>query len=518
MDAMTLNSQMDAAVEKAAALFGELRKTASISSSTGLSGYSLEEPAKLLMATMQGYFRRLPRFKVQTGQQHEFKVITGVKLPGRKTAAEGERGASASLTLTDYPFKPGTVTSGGFQVTRQAIVQAGSFDNALSRATMLAMKLGLRNEVAQIFGGNPYLLGTPSATASENSTVKSNVHPLNSALTYYVYVRAMTAAAVQDALVSTPNGQALPDPTTTAFAAIPSAVSLLDGYGTPSTVASVATPATTSSINVGWTAIPGAAAYGIFIGTTTGIANAAFVGMVGQTSIVVTDVVLTGTKASTTTAYTDGYGVAQTADTTIDRTVDANAYPGFLSQVFGLTTGGTVVPSGAALLNVNGKLSNAGGSGILEVNELLTQTYYALYQTDDVTLLFSPADRMNLSRALGADPTKSPFRIVIPMGGAQQDVVGGLFADGYVHPNTGRKIPCETEPNIPQGMFLVVPNTLPYPDTNIPNPLAMWMWDEWFSYEYAQVKPTKEYENQCYGGLVLYAPVACAVGYNIFNG
>jgi hypothetical protein len=524
METQDINGQLAQAIEKAAALLadskaGKLAKAANISTSTGLYGYDLEAPAKLLMATLQGFFYRIPRIKA-TSVAREFKIITGVKLPGAKSAAQGARGNSATLTLAPYSFAPGTISSGVFQVTREAIAASGGFDPALNRATMLAMKLGLRNQAIMTLGGNPYLLGTPTVTVSENTTVKSTNVALSGSATYYVYVRAMTGPAFQDALISTPNGQALCDPTDKSFSAIGSNVSLLDGYGTPSTVQSVATPATDSSINVSWSPIPGAAAYGIFIGTTTGIANAAFVGCVGQCSVVVKDcgaAALTGTKASATQAYYDGDGAAQSKDTTADTTVDANAFPGILSQLYGVTTGGSIVASGAKLLNVNGKLSASAGDGIPEINEVLTQVYYSLLQNDDVTLLFSPADRGSVNRAYGAGASTSPLRINIPAGvGTLQKP--NIFIDGYVHPLTGRAIPCETDPNIPQGTILVLPNVMPYPDTNIENPIAMAVVDEWINFEYAQAAPRRDYENRCYESVIVYVPPACGALFNVYRG
>ena len=525
-----LTAQLDQAVEKAIIMLGDskagkLQKAANIITTLGLTGYDLEAPAKLLLATLQGYFYRIPRAK-GSALAREFKIITGVKLPGSKFAAEGVRGNSASITLTPYSFSPKTVSSGVFQVSREAIAAAGGWDNALNRATMLAMKLGLRNEAAAKFGGNPYYLGTPTITAfTENTSVKSNNVPLVTAYDYYAFVRAMTASAAQDALTTIPNGQALPDPTDKSFSAIGAGVSLLDGYSTPSTISSaLAAPATDSSCTLEWSVIPGAVAYGIFIahvahsaGAPT-IVDAAFVGMVGQNSVVIKDLVFTGTKASATQAYYDGDGTAQSKNTGLENSGDTRAYPGIVSQLFGLVASGGTPTYPAQLLNVNGKLSASQGDGIPEINDLLTRCYYALYQSDDVTLLFSPADRANVNRAYGAGATSTTLRINLPAGIGQASLRAGIFVDGYIHPCTGRAIPCETDPNIPQGMFLVLPNTMPYPDTNIENPILSVMLDEWINFEYAQTAPRKDYENRCYGGVIVYVPIACGLGYNMYRG
>ena len=529
-----LTGQLDQAVEKAIIMLGDskagkLQKAANIITTLGLTGYDLEQPAKLLLATLQGFFYRIPRVK-GTALAREFKIITGVKLPGSKFAAEGVRGNSATISLTPYSFSPKTVSSGVFQVTREAIAAAGTFDNALNRATMLAMKLGLKNEAAAKFGGNPYYLGTPTITLlTENTSVKSLKVPLVTAYDYYVFVRAMTASAAQDALSTIPNGQALPDPTDKSFSAIASGVSLLDGYGTPSTAQTTSTciqaAATDSSINLEFSVVPGAVAYGIFVGvnTTHGataltIVDAAFIGMVGQNSVVIKDLVFTGTKASATQAYYDGDGTAQAKNTATDTSGDTRAYPGIVSQLFGLVASGGTPTYPAQLLNVNGKLSASQGDGIPEINDLLIRCYYALYQSDDVTLLFSPADRANVNRAYGAGATSTTLRINLPAGVGQASLRAGIFVDGYIHPCTGRAIPCETDPNIPQGNFGVFPNTMPYPDTNIENPIVSVMLDEWINFEYAQTAPRKDYENRCYGGLVVYVPIAFGWGYNMFRG
>jgi hypothetical protein len=525
------NSLWNEAVEKAAAQFGEskLQKASTIATSTGLYGYDLEQPAKLLMATLQGYFYRIARVPGRS-LQRRIKVITGVKLPGSKFAASGSRGNSAQISLTEYYWQPGVVTGGTFIVDREALAISKSYDDAVNRATMLNMKLGLRNQAAAIFGGNVTALGAVTGfTAVENTSVTSAAVALNSGLTYYFYVRAMTAAAAQDALTTFPNGQALPDPSDRSFSAIIGCgVSLLDGYGAPSTIAgwcTIATPATTSSATLAWTPIPAAAAYGIFIGTTTGIENAVFAGMVGQCSVVVKDfgaafIAGSGTKASATQAYYDGNGDAQSKNTMLDTSADANAFNGILPQIAG--TGGatpqTGIMLGGQILNINGPLSAAQGAQIPEIKELLMRCYYALYQSDDVTLLFSAADRDNINNSFGSSGTGSILRINMPAGVDQMNARAGIFVNGYIHPATGRAIPCETDPNIPQGMFLVLPNSMPYPDTNIENPIMMVVMDEWINLQYAMTRPRYEFENRCYEACVVNVPIACGLGYNMFRG
>jgi hypothetical protein len=203
-----------------------------------------------------------------------------------------------------------------------------------------------------------------------------------------------------------------------------------------------------------------------------------------------------------------------------DRSADANSYLGIFAQLYGVMSGGyTITASGCYLKNLAGKLAAAVGMSQPDLDDALTAIYFNQLQTDDVRIVMGSGDRKNLNRAFGDGATTTIFRAIVPVGSPEQSAVtGGVFVDGYIHPVTSRRIPIETDPNMAQGTILIVPESFPYPNTEIPAPTAVWTLDEWFQYEYALIEPTRNYENQCIAGVACYAPVAYAIIFNVYNG
>ena len=499
-----------------------------VQASTGLYGYSLEMPAKQLVPSLPGPEKLIPRRTIPTGFDHHYKKITGVTQTGGMGAVDGKRGMNGSITVnTAGTVTFGKLSSGKFDVTFDAQKVGGTAQDALATATSLQLINALRGEQAYILGGNIYPLKVPTLTAAELTSVTGT---LNNAATYYCYVRAMSLPAVQKAILT--GGWAEPDASDKSFdpANLSSlAIDILTGFGAPSTVSSVATPAATSSIHLTWDAIKGAAGYGLFIGTTTGITNAAFVGVVGQTDVVVKTVPTTGTKASSTTAYTDGYGTARTFDTTVDTSAenstmfsDPNAlvYEGMLSQITGMTSvAGTYSATGAYLVNLGAKLSNANGYGIKEINDALRAVYLKQLGVDDVEIWVGSGEMNNIARAFGAGATSTVVRLNADLGAEEQRAAtAGFRVQYYFHPVTGRKIPIVVDPNFWQGMIVIVPKSVPYPNSNIDSPTVLWMNYDWSQFEYKFYEPATAYELQIRAGLAMYTPLAYAIIYNIYNG
>jgi hypothetical protein len=495
-----------------------IEKAATISIGAGMYGYSLEAPMKLLVPALQSWARQIPRQTIPTGFQQEFKRITASGIVGRSTFAAGKRGSSATLTTDHGYVNFGRITSGVYSVDEDTIYAAGSYDNALARATSLALLNGMRVECAHIVGGNVYALGAPAITAGENSNVAGT---LNASYTYYVFVRALTMMASQKALLA--HGWLTPDATTRACAPKASVtVDLTDGYSavtSASNGAAVATPGATHSIDIAWSAIPGAVAYAIFIGHSDGLTNATFQGVTAQCAVTLTSVDTGGSKASQTDQTSvDGYGVTQTIDTTGDTTADTNDYNGLLAQLYGIGVGG-VTPSGCYLNHLGGKISSLNGTQIPEFQDMLTQVYLNQLMTDDVMLIIGGQVQEAINRAFGAGASTSVLRLVAPLNGPEQkDISGGLFVTGYIHPITKRVIPLVIDPNLWGGVALAVPLSMPYPNSGIDSPTKVWLSYDWIQREYAITEPTRNYENQVKGGVAVYAPLAYGIIDNIYNG
>jgi len=489
---------------------------------SGLYGTSLEPLVRMLIPTLDGWVRRVPRKNLETGLTQTFKKITGVTLQGKGTVANGTRGNSASITTGSKTIHLGNLTSGVFSTDLQTEKTGGTYEDIVARLQVLKLMNALRTENNHILGGNVYALAVPAVTVAENTSVAG---VLDHAATYYIYVRALTANAANKALL----GQLYPIPgptkSSTYYTIDPSKIcggspsaDLLDGYSAPSTVDALATPVATSSIDISWSPIPGAVAYAIFIGTTTGITNAALQCVTAQCNVTLLNVSTGGTKASATTTYYDGYGVAQTADATGDTSADTNDYEGILSSLYGLDGAGTCTPSGCYLKHLGAQLSTAAGTGIAEIDEMLVSQFYNMLLNDDVTILCGGLTRKSINRSFGTATTGATLNLVAPNTNGAQNSVAGLYVVKYIHPVTQRLINIETDPGLADGIILSMPNSVPYADSGITDLLTLWDLYDWLALDYAMTRPKKEGELQKRGGLMNYAPTAWGIIDNIYAG
>ena len=138
----------------------DAQKTDTIGLAATLYGYSLEQPAKQLIPFLPAWVQSLPRQVMGTGLVAEYRRITSVAQTGKSTAAEGTRGAAVTI-VTDKPtVSMGNLSSGLFDVTLEAQYAAGTFEDALARATTLSLLQARRSETAHILGGNVTALGS----------------------------------------------------------------------------------------------------------------------------------------------------------------------------------------------------------------------------------------------------------------------------------------------------------------------------------------------------------------------
>ncbi len=466
----------------------DAQKTDTIGLSATLYGYSLEQPAKQLIPFLPAWVQSLPRQVMGTGLVAEYRRITGVSQTGKSTAAEGTRGAAVTLTTDKPTVSMGNLSSGLFDVTLEAQYAAGTFEDALARATTLSLLQARRSETAHILGGNVTALGSVGTPAAvDNSAVVGNCD----GSAYYVYIKALTAMAMQKAIL----GQivVVPAPTTYAVASLAAPTcDQTDGWGVESTVSNTITPTSTHSIGLSWTPSPKAAGYGIFVGRTTGIANAKLQCVVGSQANVVLTSLTTGGAAGVTG----------------DNSADANDFPGLIAL---LNASG----SGAYIKAVSAALTADNAGGITQINTMLTTCYLQQLGIDKGYLIVGMADRQAISRALGTGASSSNVRYVInlPEG---QDATGGIFADFYKHPITGAKIPIITDPNLAHGMIIWVPTEIPYIAADVPSPLKMFLTFDWMLLPYAVTAPKREYEARMRGGLACYLPPAFGILYDIY--
>jgi hypothetical protein len=481
-----ITEQLIAEVRK---LIGEGNtKKATFDTSTGLYGVSLEAPAKSLIPFLPSWVNQIPREVIATGKEHTYKRVLSMARTGKSTAAEGTKGSGVTITTDSVTAAFGNLSSGLFDVTYEEEVASKNYDDALAKATSYALLFGKRIETAHILGGTVSALGAPAnITATEESNVAGT---FAKSTTYYFNVKALNVPALQKAILS----NVVVKPNTTQYhtiTAIDAVVDQTDGMGIEGTQATVTPAGDNHSVKLTWDAVPGAVAYAVFCGTSSGIANLKCQGIVCQNYITIP------------TPTTGG-----SAGVSGDNSADANAFNGVLPLI---------IAGGCYKKNVGAALSSAVGNGIPEIDEMLSSCWSKAIGIDEGSLVMGSQDRAIVTAKLGSGASTTLYRMPIAVG-ADNTFAGGAFADYYIHPISGKRIPIVTDPNLYHGTIIWIPSTIPYPMAEVPAPLKMWLSFDWTQFAYAITAPKREYENRMRGGLACYIPTAFGMLYNIYNG
>jgi len=462
-----------------------LRKVIDIS--TGLTGINLEAPAKQLVPLMADFRKSIPRRVRDGATASQWKAITSLSMP-KFSSATGA--ASPTFTTTVVSKSAGYKVHGlGGQVDREAVAASQGFDPALDKETANTLLLAMKIEEMYILGGNITALATPAApTLSEQNGLGSLA-----AATYSVRIAALTLPASNRVIIQRPTDY---DGTNAFLDGV--AQANLDPSGDGVTVVgaetSLALAGGGDALKITWAAIPGAAAYGVFVGIAAGAANLKLEAVVTQTSVTLKTLVTTGQI---------GTGPAGTS-------ADANTYDGIIAQL-------VAAGSGAYVKNLNGKLTGANGE-IVEVQDAFAQMYDSA-KLGGYRLLIGGQDKRLLTR-LGY--SQDSAQVVISSNPSDKaGYVIGTSARTIVNAVSGIDCPIEVVPWIPGGMIVFLPTSIPYNDANAEAAFDMAMGYDWERWDYSSTRttgPVYPFETRCYGVLRGVYPGGCGIIYNIFKG
>lgn len=438
---------------------------------TGLAPYDLEGPAKVLVPRYTPLRNSIPRTRGQ-GNARKFKRIdsySNAGIPGgaanlspffdssTQTATFGGPGNSTfnrpqkiNYTGSDWTY---SYVELGFsdQVNWKPQFQGLGFDDLRSQShTALLYSHLMGEERAMLYGrgattgGYSGIVAAPTgvtlATAGTGGTV--------AAATYYVYVAAVTGF----------------------------------GQSAVSTVASQATVGATSTLSITTFTEPvGALYYNLYIGTTTGIANAWYQGS------------FTGTAYTmTTTPVTSG---TQTAGT--DSSFQATAYDGFLTVQSDPTKTGY-------LRRLNGAFStSAPGSEI----DLALTTMYVNNAADPDEIYMSGAVRSSYNALMRNAPSSGAangYRTNVTTGDG--NAIMGTVVGGHLNPNTGKVVNVLTHRFMPQGAVLLRSTSLPLPDAHIPAPVQAVNVQDYMGVDWPVIQMSYDISTYNIGTLIHYAP------------
>lgn len=454
--------------------------------STGLVNYDLQAPAKYLAPRATPLRNRTPRSTQGVGTTARYKRITGVTNSGSGGVAD----------LTPF-FNSETVstTSGGVTGLRRP----PTISYAADEKAILFMEQGLSDSVSmkafyqsQGFDDLRQLSQTALLWATLVGEEKSLLYARGSGTGFEGALAAPTSVAIGAA--AAPTGSAVGN--TADIANLYCYVTSKSGRGesVASTVVSSTTfsATTTKTSTITWTDATGALGYNIYLGTTTGIANAYFNGTSQVNSF----------QTTFTGGGTGGVPNSGSQPSASDTSADANAYDGFLSILTDPTLAGYV-----GRLNASFSTSNPG----TEFQTAFENMYYnglglgyTLLADPNVIWIYAQG-RVALSDLLKT-ASSANYRLTIDNGEANTGVRLGSIVTGIVNEVTGTMVDMEIHPYMPKGCSLIHSEMLPIPDSEVGATVEVRNVVDYTAIEWPQMQMSYDLSTYMLGAPLFYAP------------
>ena len=446
--------------------------------STSFAAFDLEAPAKLLTPRPTPLRNKIVR-KKGVGTSHRVKRITGYTGTGTggnaniwpgitetTTTAFGsinfERGPKITYSADDLvlPYNSYSLSDAvsfdanfsglGYQDLRQLSSTSTLYATMLMEERMMLMSRGTASGYAGALSAPTVTLS--SATAPTGTTAIANN-------TYYVYVTA-------DAGISS------------------------SGFG-ESVVSSVAsTTPSSQALKIVVGDVTGALGYNVYVGTTTGVANAKYQGsfkgntgyVVGTSSVSGGDILVYSTSSTI---------LASRASS--DTSAYATGYDGILPTVLGPNSG--YVND----INTTFSTSNPGAEFQLVFSKL-----YDSVKGDPDEILLNGADRKQLSDSIKNGSTAN-YRLNLSQT-ETGDYVGGAVIGALHNEITGKLVDLTVHPWLPQGVAPVLSYTLPIPDTEVSDVWANIMVQDYMGIQWPVTQFAYEFSTYFRGTFFCYAP------------
>ena len=458
----------------------DIQKDISLTSplSTSFAAFDLEAPAKLLTPRPTPLRNRIPR-KKGVGTSHRIKRITGYT--GTGTGGQGniwpgvsestttafgsinfERGAKISYTADDIvlPYNSYSLSDSvsfdanfsglGYQDLRQLSSTSTLYATMLMEERMMLMGRGTAT-------GYAGALSAPTVSAA-GATASGSVTGI-AANTYYVYATA-------DAGISS------------------------SGFG-ESIVSTVASATTTSgqALVVTVTPVTGALAYNIYVGTTTGVANAYYQGRTTGTVFTVGGSATSSTGNQGPLKTTGALASRAAADTSAYST----GYDGILPTVLGANSG--------FINNIAGNFSNSNPG--TEYQSVFAGLYNSV-KADPDAILINGSDRKQLSDSIkGA--ANANYRLNITQDETSGTILGSMVG-GIVNEVTGKAVDLIVHPWLPQGVSPVISWTLPIPDTEVSDVWSNYLVQDYMGIQWPVTQFAYEFSTYFRGTFFCSAP------------
>lgn len=460
---------------------------------SGIAGYSLEAPAKLLIPVITPIRNMLPRVNATGGVQANWRAVTAINTGNTGIGlAEGVRGGVAATTVTPYSAAFVELGLEDF-VTWKADLASMNFQDVKALATQLLLwNLMIQEEHVHLGGNTSYAMGTTATPAAAGSNSGGS---LGSA-TYSVICVALSYDAYR--------------------------VSTIAG-GVPVTVARTNIDGTTTTYNAGACQKSAAASSGAITGpngsitcsvaTKNGaVAYAWYWGTAGNEVLgaitTINSIVITAAAAGTQNASVHSS----------DHSQNAYVHDGFLTFAAKTGTGGYVVQQATGTAGTGTPLTADGKGGCVQIDADLRYFWDNLRLSPD-TIWVSSQEQLNLSAIVLGGSSLGAQRFVIDA--KQGALAGGMMVVSYLNKFSmagAKQIDIKLHPTLPPGTILYTTSQLPYPLSNVQQVARVLCRRDYNQIEWPI--RTRRYEYGIYSDQVLqhYFPPSVGMRSNIANG
>jgi len=467
--------------------------------SSGLVAYDLQAPAKYLVPRTTPLVNRTPRTTQGVGTTARFKQILGVSNSGT--------GGVADIS----PFfnsETASATSGGVSGLRRP----PNISYAAADQAIIFQEQGLTDIVSmkafyqsQGYENLRQLSQTALLWATKVGEEKSLLYSRGTATGFDGAIAAPTGVS----FASNSNPPTGVTGNTANIANLFGYVQANSGRG-QSVNSTVATTTTLAAVTgktsvMTWTDSPGALGYTVYLGTTTGIANAFFAGTTSTNTF----------TPSFTGGGTGGVPNSGAQPTGSDTSADANGYDGYLTVLSNPAVAGYVA-------RVNGTLSTANPG--VEFQTAFQALYNNAGPSGGQSLLADPnvvwiyaGGRVALSDALKTNPTGVGYRLTIDNELANTGVKLGSIVNGLVNEVTGTMVDLEVHPYMPKGCAIVHSETLPIPDSQVSSTVEVRNVVDYTAIEWAPIQMSWDQSTYMLGAPLFYAPVFSGTVLGIAN-
>ena len=470
-----------------------LSKT-TLSQATSLNAFDLRGPALQLYPVLTPLRNRLPREVSDRGDlATRWKAVTAVNSTNIDMGVSpGKRSGEIQITEQDFVASYAGI---GLEssIDWEAIWAGGKeFDNKATVVQSLLRAVMIGEESLLLNGNASVSLGTAGVPPTPVLTGPTSGGSITVQAGNIVFVVALTARGLLNATIA--GGV----PTTVTRPNIDGSTTNFGGGSSKASAASnaITTTAGNQTITAKVAAVPGAAGYAWYLGTSA--ANAVLAAI---------------TTTNTVTLSANGAGTQTAASMTTDNSTNSLVFDGFLTQA-------AKPGSGAFFQSLDGSfLTSDGANGIVEIDVAL-QSFWDNKRLSPNEIWVNSQEARNINKKIVTAGGAPLFRFTVPNGpnGDAPAIMGGTSVAKYWNKFTQQFLDLIIHPNLTPGTIFFKTNEIPYPLSGVGEVNFVRCRRDYYQIEWPFVSRQYVYGVYADEVLVCRAPFSLGVITNVGNG